>query len=240
MDKGNLRIQLLHKEKVAPKLTVDKNNIDFGIVANGIKSEYITLTNSGNGILEGSAVCDSAWVELPRKTFTGNQVKFEIRINADIVPYWNSKDAEIVINSNGGLVKIIVKAGKVGKLVKLQLNSKQAFIDGKETQMDVAPMLVSGNTMVPLRFIGEALSATIDWDGNEKKVTYKLGKQEVIVWIGKKEALVNGSQMTMVTAPVIISGKTLVPLRFIGEALGASVEWVASTKSILIYYPPKN
>jgi hypothetical protein len=94
--------------------------------------------------------------------------------------------------------------------------------------------------MVPLRFIGEVLGATVDWNADDKKVTYVLGKRVVIVWIGKKDALVNGSGMTMSVAPVIIKGKTLVPLRFIGEALGSSVEWIASTKTILVYYPPKN
>ena len=239
LDRGNLRVQLLHKEKVVPKISIDKTSVDFGSVSDGVKSEFVTIKNSGNGILEGSAVCDSNWVELPKKTISGNQIKFEIRLNADVVPYWNSKDAEIVINTNGGLAKITVKATKSGKLIKLQLNSTQAIIDGKESKMDVAPMLVSGNTMVPLRFIGEALNASVEWDATDKKVTYKLGKQEVVLWIGKKEAMVNGNPMTMAAAPVIVSGKTLVPLRFIGEALGASVEWVASTKSILIYYPPK-
>lgn len=239
LDKGNLRIQVLRKEKVAPKISIDKQSIDFGKVYDGVKIETITIKNTGTGMLEGSAVCDSNWVELPKKTFTGNSVKLEIRLHADKVPYWNEKVAEIVINSNGGMAKITIGASKPGKIVKLQIDSTKAYVDGAETKLQVAPMLVGGSTMVPLRFIGEVLGATVDWDANEKKVTYKLGKQIVVVWIGKKEALVNGSSMTMSAAPVIVSGKTLVPLRFIGEALGASVDWIGSTKTIMIYYPPK-
>lgn len=238
-DKGNLRIQILKKDKVSPKISVDKQAIDFGKVTDGIKSETITIKNSGTGILEGSAVCDSLWVELPKRTFTGNTVKLEVRLLADKVPYWNEKTAEIVINSNGGLIKVTVSATKTGKLVKLQIASNKAFVDGLETPLQVAPMLLNGNTMVPLRFIGEVLGAQVDWNGEEKKVTYSLGKQVVVLWIGKKEALVNGSTLQMSAAPTIVSGKTLVPLRFIGEALGASVEWIAASKTILIYYPPK-
>ncbi|MEZ4812348.1 MAG: copper amine oxidase N-terminal domain-containing protein [Caldisericia bacterium] len=47
----------------------------------------------------------------------------------------------------------------------------------------------------------------------------------------------NGSVVTMSVAPLIINGRTVVPLRFISEALGASVEWIGATKSIKIYYP---
>lgn len=239
IDKGNLRIQVLRKEKVAPKISVDKQSLDFGKVVEGVKVETITIKNTGTGILEGSAVCDSNWVELPKKTFTGNAIKLEVRLLADKVPYWNEKSAEIVINSNGGMVKVSIDASKPGKIVKLQIDSSKAYVDGIETKLQVAPMLVGGNTMVPLRFIGEVLGATVDWDATEKKVTYTLGKQIVVIWIGKKEALVNSASMAMTAAPVIVSGKTLVPLRFIGEALGASVEWIASSKTIMIYYPPK-
>lgn len=238
-DRGNLRVQVLRKEKVSPKISVDRQSIDFGKVTDGIKSETITIKNTGTGMLEGSAVCDSPWIELPKKTFTGNSIKLEIRLIADKVPFWNEKATEIVINSNGGLTKVTVNATKTGKLVKLQIASNKAYVDGVETSLQVAPMLIGGSTMVPLRFIGEVLGAKVDWNGDEKKVTYTLGKQVVVLWIGKKEALVNGATLSMSAAPTIVSGKTLVPLRFIGEALGASVEWVASSKTILIYYPPK-
>jgi hypothetical protein len=66
-----------------------------------------------------------------------------------------------------------------------------------------------------------------------------LGSKTVIVWIGKKESLVDGQTVSMSVAPVIIKGKTLVPLRFVSEALGASVEWISESKTIIIYYPPK-
>lgn len=238
-DAGNMRVQILRKEKVIPKIVVDKQTIDFGKVTTGMVSEKIVIKNTGNGILEGSAVCDSQWIELSKRTIAGNEVVIEIRCLADKVPYWNDKPAEIVINTNGGFIKITISATKVGKKVKLQVNSTKAYINDTETTMTVPPSLVGGNTMVPLRFIGEALEAGVDWNAEEKKVTYTLGTKQVVVWIGKKEAIVDGKPMIMTAAPVIVSGKTLVPLRFIGEALGASVEWVAESKTIIIYYPPK-
>lgn len=239
LDKGNLRVQVLRKEKVIPKISIDRQDIDFGKVIDGMKSEVITIKNIGTGMLEGSAVCDSVWIELPKKTFTGNSIKLEVRLLADKVPYWNEKKAEIVINSNGGLVKVTIGASKPGKTVKLQIGSNKAFVDDVETPLQVAPAIIGGSTLVPLRFIGEVLGAKVDWDSADKKITYTLGNKVVILWIGKKEALVNGSTMTMSAAPTIVSGKTLVPLRFIGEALGASVEWIATSKTIMIYYPPK-
>lgn len=238
-DPGNMRIQVLRKEKVVPKMTVDRQTIDFGKVTTGMVSEKLVIKNTGNGILEGSAVCDSPWIELSKRTIAGNEVVIEIRCLSDKVPYWNEKPAEIIINTNGGFIKITISATKIGKKVRLQVNSTKAYINDTETTMTVPPSLVGNNTMVPLRFIGEVLEASVDWDAQEKKVTYTLGSKQVICWIGRKEAIVDGKTMVMTASPVIVSGKTLVPLRFIGEALGATVEWVAESKTILIYYPPK-
>jgi len=59
----------------------------------------------------------------------------------------------------------------------------------------------------------------------------------VVVWIGKKEAIVGGMEYQMPSPPVVIKGTTLVPVRFISEALGAAVAWEQATKTITIEYP---
>lgn len=96
--------------------------------------------------------------------------------------------------------------------------------------------------MVPLRFIGEALSAKIDWDNAARKVTYQLGDLSAYFWIDKKEAMVKiGSTyqrtIPMDAAPVIKNGRTLVPVRYVGEILGAEVGWEASTRTVSIVFP---
>jgi hypothetical protein len=123
-------------------------------------------------------------------------------------------------------------------MVTMQIGSKNATSDdGVTYTLDVPPMILAGSTFVPMRFIGERLSAEITWVASEKKVIYKLGKTIVEIWIGKKEAKVNGAEYKLASPPVIVSGKTLVPLRFVAEALGAKVTWQGETKTIIIEYP---
>jgi hypothetical protein len=91
--------------------------------------------------------------------------------------------------------------------------------------------------MVPLRFIGEALGAKVDWDNAERKVTYTLYGRTIELWIDKSTALVNGDPVVVDPAPYIVSGRTVVPLRFVSENLGAAVEWESKTQRITIKFP---
>lgn len=239
LDYGNLRLQILEKVKIEPKLSVSIKSLDFGTVSStSMPSKEVTIENKGNGTLDGTIETATSWLHLSRSKLTGNETKLVVTIDYDKVPYWDSTGA-IIIKTNAGNQEIKCTITKKGKIIQLQVGSKSAKIDGTETTLNVPPTIISGNTLVPLRFIGEGLGAKVDWVAAEKKVIYTLGQTVVILWIGNKTAMVNGNPSEMKVAPQIISGSTLVPLRFISEALGASVEWIAETKGINIYYPPK-
>jgi len=126
--------------------------------------------------------------------------------------------------------------------IKLVIDKKNAVVNGKDTALDVPPTIVAGRTMVPLRFIGEALSAEILWDNATRKVTYGLGDLYAFFWIDKKEATVKigpAYQRTIPldAAPMIKNSRTLVPVRYVGEILGAEVGWEASTRTVTITFP---
>jgi hypothetical protein len=125
----------------------------------------------------------------------------------------------------------------------LTIGSKQAYVNGKAVELDVAPFIEKGRTMVPFRFIGESLSAevsfTTDSSGRVDIVSYTLGKTHVILFIGKTEALVNGGKMILEVPPQIVEGRTVVPIRFVSEALGCKVSWIAETREITIQYTAK-
>lgn len=103
--------------------------------------------------------------------------------------------------------------------------------------MPVPPTIVNGRSMVPFRFLGESLGAEIGWDGDEYKVTYTLEGRVVEMWINQTVAKVNGQAVNVNPPPQIVSGSTVVPVRFIIDNLGAEVEWYAATKTILVRYP---
>ena len=109
--------------------------------------------------------------------------------------------------------------------------------EGNVFPLQAPAQMVKGSTYVPMRFIGDQLGATVNWDAKAKKVTYILFPNTVEIWIGNKTAKINGNQVQMPGPPVIVSNKTLVPLRFVGNALGAGILWDKDTKTATVEYP---
>ncbi|MGI5911596.1 MAG: stalk domain-containing protein [Syntrophomonadaceae bacterium] len=109
------------------------------------------------------------------------------------------------------------------------------FLDGTTLMTDVPPMLKEGRTLVPFRAIGEALMAEVDWDESARKVTLTLGDKTVHLFIGNKTAYVNGEPKTLDVPAMLVDDRTMVPLRFISESLGASVQWSGELRRIDIY-----
>ncbi len=119
-----------------------------------------------------------------------------------------------------------------GQAVRLQVGNRTARVGSQETTLDVPPQILDGRTMVPLRFLGEALGATLNWDGGERRITLTAGSRTVLLWVDRPQGQVNGSPVNLDVPPTIVDGRTLVPLRFISENLGARLTWNAADKSI--------
>lgn len=129
-----------------------------------------------------------------------------------------------------------------GVVVKLSVGSGGYTVDGTAAQMDTAPILKDDRTLVPFRYIAQAIGAQVSWDASQRKVTVTLKDDVVELWIGKNKARVNGKEVQIDAknanvAPVIIPpGRTMTPLRFIAESLGCDVNYDPATKSIEVIY----
>jgi len=100
---------------------------------------------------------------------------------------------------------------------------------------DSEPYIDANNrTMVPLRAIAEALGAQVQWDPRSRTVTITKGGSTVKLTIGSKTAEVNGRRKSMDTVPVIKQDRTMVPLRYVGEFLGASVDWDGASRTVTV------
>lgn len=109
------------------------------------------------------------------------------------------------------------------------------FINGNELKVSEKPIIENGTTLVPMRNIFEALGMTVEWDGKTQTVT-GIGNQATIkLTIGSKIAYVNHAEKELLLAPRIVNGTTMVPLRFISEAIGCKVDWNGETRTIEIY-----
>jgi hypothetical protein len=113
------------------------------------------------------------------------------------------------------------------------------FVDGSFLETDVPPMIINDRTMVPLRAIGEAFGCSFEWDGSAKLVTIYLPPDNTPLYMEINNPRVRQSSNTQLIAldapPVIVDGRTLVPLRFIAETIGLEVEWDAGARTVNCY-----
>ena len=112
----------------------------------------------------------------------------------------------------------------------------RVVVNGTKINFPDAEPFIDENsrTQVPIRFVGEALGADVSWDGNTKKVTITLNGKKVVLQIGNKNYEVNGQQKQMDTVALLKESRTFVPVRFVSEALGATVKWNANIRTVYI------
>lgn len=111
----------------------------------------------------------------------------------------------------------------------------EIIIDGE--QLDVPAIVENGTTLVPLREIFETLGASVTWDQATQTVTAVKDEAAVVLQIGNNSALRNGEPVNLPVPGKVINNSTMVPLRFVSEAMGAEVNWDSSSGSIIINSP---
>lgn len=125
------------------------------------------------------------------------------------------------------------KETKVEKSEASKENSEiKILVAGKEIKPETPAYIENGRTMVPLRFISEALGEKVDWKADTKTVI--VGDNKASLVIGEKEINANGKKIAIDSPAVIKDSRTFVPLRAISEILGAKVDWESSTRSVKI------
>jgi hypothetical protein len=113
-------------------------------------------------------------------------------------------------------------------------------VDGKIIDFpDAKPYVNSDNrTMVPVRFVAEALGCDVYWEVEGKGVvTIHKGGNRINLKIGESKATYNGTVRTFDTSAIIVDGRTFVPLHFIGELLGEQVTWDPVTNTVSVITP---
>lgn len=110
-------------------------------------------------------------------------------------------------------------------------------IDNRTIESDVAPQIIDGRTMVPVRAIFEGVGAEVEWNGETKTITGKKNDVTVVMTIDSNIASVNGLNITMDCEPVIIDGRTLAPARYVAESFGCQVDWDSDSRTVSITTP---
>lgn len=107
-------------------------------------------------------------------------------------------------------------------------------IDGVIQSFTQPPVSMYNTTMVPMRAIFEKLGAKIKFDANTQLITAT--KQNITIehTVGTKIATVNGRMVSLNVKSLTIDNTTMIPLRFVAEALGATVGWNPNTLTVTI------
>jgi hypothetical protein len=111
-------------------------------------------------------------------------------------------------------------------------------VNGVQMTADVAPYLKNDRTYLPVRYVATALGvadANIMWNEAEQSVVIIKGDRVVKLVIGSTNMMINGVPFGMDVAPEIVDpGRTMLPLRWVAQALGADVQWDAATQTVTI------
>jgi trimeric autotransporter adhesin len=118
--------------------------------------------------------------------------------------------------------------------VSLIIDNPSIRVNGAAQAIDQAPVIEAGNTLVPVRFVAEALGALVEWDQDERKATIIRGGKMMEFRIGDKDYLTDGIRRTAEVPPVFRNERTMVPLRVLSEYLGWQVGWNGQTRTVTL------
>lgn len=140
---------------------------------------------------------------------------------------------------------------RLEKALVLYIGSPLAYADNAETFIDpenpeVKPVIKSGNTLVPVRFISEKLGARVDWDGSTETALISLNDKQVQLKTGSSKMLLGTKEVNLEVSAEVQNGRMLVPLRALAEAFGKKVFYdkglivISDTEKILNPESDKN
>lgn len=117
-------------------------------------------------------------------------------------------------------------------------HTAEVTIDGALQNYNPKAVIINDRTLVPMRALFESLGATVAWDSATSTVTATKGDHSVTLTIGSKAATQDGTPVELDVAPRLLQDRTLIPLRFAGEALGVGILWDATTRTVNVTRPP--
>lgn len=127
-----------------------------------------------------------------------------------------------------------VQSLSVQQTVTFTINKNSYTVGAKSFAMDVSPLILSDRTLVPVRYLANALGANTTWNAATRQVTIGNGSTTVNFVIGSTSLAIDGSNSQMDVAPVIINGRTFLPARYLAQAMGYDISWNAATQTVSI------
>ena len=183
-----------------------------------------------------------------RGEYNGRKIKISPRVInysfEDMTASVDPNNFNINIEDYGRNPKIIAKLGNKTstlslydentKLIKMKINDVNYSINGQGKKMDAKPFIKNDRTLVPLRFIVEAIGGEVNWDNDNRLVTVNSKGKTIVLPIDSKTIKIDGKDVNIDQAAIIKGDRTFVPIRFIAENLDMVVNYINESRIIEI------
>lgn len=179
------------------------------------------------------------------RDLAGNTGEISFKIYLDITPpvvKITSPTANQVVTTRN--VKVTGETDPNSK-VNIKVTAVIGTIFESDVNSDAQGKFEFDLTKLPPGFIGITATATDPAGNVGKAISNFIHKQTILLWIGKPEAQIDNESTFVdpdnkaVTPFILPPGRTMVPIRFISEAFGAKVEWIAATRTVKITWGAK-
>lgn len=127
----------------------------------------------------------------------------------------------------------VMLAGALGICVMAE--APKLYLNDIDVTQEASPVIVDNTTLVPIRFIGENLGYTVNWDGEKQGASMSKDGNTYTMFIGSNIAYDNsGNETALPAAMQLIGDKSMVPLRFLSESAGLSVQWSQALFAVFV------
>jgi hypothetical protein len=206
-------------------LQIETDNVSSKITMDSVDSFKVEAQGKSNIVVTGSDFSYSGTVD-------GN---YEINDEVFSGTGTMTSTGHTVVNSvaSSAVTAVVVSEPSAG-LNEYGQKPITVLVNGKLINFDRQPMIVNDRTMVPVRFIAEELGYAVDWNADKQFVTITNSGSNIVLSVDCITAYVDGKSVALDAVPFIQVDRTMVPLRFIAEGFGATVDWNDETRTVMI------
>ena len=220
-------------DTMAPTLTIDSPQLWEDIASTSV-------------VVRGHVEKDSM-LEIAGRLVSDVGADGSFAVSVPLVPGKNS--IPVTASDKAGNIRrqaiVVTSTARPSHIVVLTVGKTTMIVDGVSQAVDpgrtTTPLIVQGRTIVPISSVMTAAGGSATWNAVAQTVTLKLGGHSAVLTIGKATAVLDGRTVSIDpdnarVTPTILNGRTMLPLRFVGESLGAAVLWDGATRKVTLTF----
>jgi len=210
------------------RVTAGDLRVNETAVIDATNRRLLTFTVTGTSSEASTITIDRVNVDVARAAMEGN---LTVGIRGLDTADWNDATVNLATAVIGRIGDAVV-----GRASVFTIGALSFVRDGVSSAIDAPPVIVEGRTLLPLRFAALAVGVSEDsilWDPVRRTVTL-IGDRVVQLQIGSTSMLINGVAVPLEVAPSISSGRTMLPIRALAQALRADIAWDGAARTVTV------